>query len=94
MHQGIEQDMGATNPRVGAPFGPVERFDVEWEHHVTPDDLLDLVASRSYVITLPAGERRDLLAQVGHLIDTHPSLAGVQDIQLPYIARCSRASLI
>lgn len=94
MHQGIEQDMGAMSPRVGAPFGPVERLDVEWAHHVTPDDLLDLVASRSYVITLPVGERRDLLARVGHLIDTHPSLAGARHIRLPYIARCSRASLI
>lgn len=70
MHQGIEQDMATTNPRIGAPFGPVERFDVEWTHHLTPRDLLDLVASRSYVITLPADERHDLLARVGHLIDT------------------------
>lgn len=94
MHRGVEQDMDTTAPRIGAPFGPVERFDVEWTYHLTPQDLLDLVASRSYVITLPADERHDLLARVGHLIDTHPSLAGVQQIQLPYIARCSRASLI
>ncbi|WP_407343621.1 class I SAM-dependent methyltransferase [Pengzhenrongella phosphoraccumulans] len=92
MHQGIEQDMGAANPRIGPPFGPVERFDVEWTHHLTPPDLLDLVASRSYVITLPADERHDLLARVGHLIDTHPSLAGAQHIQLPYIARSFRAN--
>jgi len=94
MRRGIEQDMDTTNPRIGAPFGPVERFDVEWTRHLTPHDLLDLVASRSYVITLPADERNDLLARVGHLIDTHPSLAGAQHIQLPYIARCSRANLI
>ncbi|WP_407342159.1 class I SAM-dependent methyltransferase [Pengzhenrongella phosphoraccumulans] len=94
MHQGIEQDMGAMNPRIGAPFGPVERFDVEWTHHLTPHDLLDLVASRSYVITLPADERHDLLTRVRHLIDTHPSLAGAQNIHLPYIARCSRANLL
>jgi SAM-dependent methyltransferase len=94
MRRGIEQDMDTTTPRIGAPFGPVERFDVEWTHQLTPHDLLDLVASRSYVITLPADERHDLLARVEHLVDTHPSLAGVQHIQLPYIARCSRASLI
>jgi len=94
MRRGIEQDMDTTTPRIGTPFGPVERFDVEWTHHLTRADLLDLVASRSYVITLAADERHDLLAEVEHLIDTHPSLAGVQDIQVPYIARCSRASLI
>jgi SAM-dependent methyltransferase len=94
MHQGIEQDMRSTSPRIGPPFGPVERFDVEWTYHLKPKDLLDLVASRSYVITLPATERQALDAKVRHLLDTHPALADEQDIQMPYIARCSRATLI
>ena len=93
MRRGIEQDVDTMTPRIGSPFGPVERFDVEWAHLLTPHDLLDLVASRSYVITLPSDARHDLPSRVGHLIDTHPSLAGVQLIHLPYIARCSRASL-
>jgi SAM-dependent methyltransferase len=94
MHQGIEQDMRSTSPRIGPPFGPVERFDVEWTYHLKPTDLLDLAASRSYVITLPATERQALDAKVRHLVDTHPALSGEQDIQMPYIARCSRATLI
>jgi SAM-dependent methyltransferase len=93
MHQGIEQDMRSTSPRIGPPFGPVERLDVEWTYHLKPTDVLDLVASRSYVITLPATERQALDAKVRHLLDTHPALSGEQDIQMPYIARCSRATL-
>ena len=93
MHQGIELDMRSTSPRIGPPFGPVERLDVEWSYHLKPKDLLDLVASRSYVITLPATERQALDAKVRQLLDTHPALSGEQDIQMPYIARCSRATL-
>jgi SAM-dependent methyltransferase len=94
MHQGIEQDMRSTSPRVGPPFGPVERLDVEWICHLKPADVLDLVASRSYVITLPATERQALDAKVRQLLDTHPALSGEQHLQMPYIARCSRATLI
>ncbi|HEY5248606.1 MAG TPA: methyltransferase domain-containing protein [Dermatophilaceae bacterium] len=94
MCQGAEQDMGSASPRVGQPFGPVERLDVEWIHHFTPPDLLDLVASRSYVITLPADERQALLASVQHLLDSHPSLAGRRRLEMPYIAQCSLAALI
>lgn len=94
MHPGIEQDMRSASSRVGAPFGPVQRFDLEWTYHFTPNDLCDLVASRSYVITLAANERQVLDAKVRQLVKTHPALAGEQDIQMPYIARCSRATLV
>jgi SAM-dependent methyltransferase len=94
MHRGMEQDMGSASPRIAPPFGPTERLDVAWTHRLTPADLLALVATRSYVITMQADERRDLLARVQHLVDSHPSLAGRQQIGLPYIARCSRAALV
>ena len=38
---------------IGPPFGPVERCDVEWTHRLSRDELIDLAASRSYVITMP-----------------------------------------
>jgi SAM-dependent methyltransferase len=94
MHSGIEQDMSSASPRIGLPFGPVERFDVQWTYHLTPNGLMDLVASRSYVITLPTNERQSLDAKVRRLVKTHPALAGEQDIQMPYIARCSRTTLL
>ncbi|HEY6278957.1 MAG TPA: class I SAM-dependent methyltransferase [Streptosporangiaceae bacterium] len=80
-------------PVVGPPFGPVERRDVAWVHHLTPAGLTDMIASRSYVITLPAPVREQMFAEVDDLLRTHPALAGVSEIALPYVTRCSRARL-
>jgi len=80
-------------PTVGPPFGPVERRDVEWVHRFSPDLLTDVVASRSYVITLPDAKREAVLGEVRELVLTHPALAGADEIALPYVTRCSRARL-
>ena len=60
---------------IGPPFGPVERCDVEWTHRLSRDELIDLAASRSYVITMPDRERAAVLAGVAHLAD-RPSRRG------------------
>lgn len=90
--------MGGTGndsdaPQIGPPFGPVERHDVEWAMPITPAGLLDLVASRSYIITLSPDDRAAVLAQVQELMDTHPDLAGAAEFSVPYVTRCSRAIL-
>lgn len=92
MHRGAEQDMGATSPRVGTPFGPVERHDLEWVNPVTLETLLELVQSRSYVITMSAQERASVLAEVRELAAHHPDLAGRSVIDMPYLTHCSRAT--
>jgi SAM-dependent methyltransferase len=78
---------------VGPPFGTVETRDFPWTHQIRPDQLLDLVASRSYVILLPPDERAAVLAQVRQLIATHPALVGRTEFDLPYVAQCARAQL-
>jgi SAM-dependent methyltransferase len=78
---------------VGPPFGPVEHRRVRWSHRISPDSLLDLVASRSHVILLPAAERAALLAQVRQLIATHPALVGRTGFTLPYVTECARTTL-
>jgi SAM-dependent methyltransferase len=93
MHRGERQQMNTTNPAIGPPFGPIERFDVEWTYRVTPAALLDLVASRSYVITSPADAREAILAQVQDLLDSDPALAHGDEIAMPYVTRCTRAQL-
>jgi SAM-dependent methyltransferase len=80
----------ARSTHVGPPFGPVEHRRVRWEHRISPDSLLDLVASRSYVIVLPAAERAELLAAVADVLDTHPALRGAERVRVPYLTRCSR----
>jgi hypothetical protein len=55
--------------------------------------MTDWVASRSYVITLPDERRHDVMARVRDLLDTHPALAGEDEIALNMVTRCSRADL-
>ncbi|WP_219732956.1 class I SAM-dependent methyltransferase [Kribbella qitaiheensis] len=77
LHQHGPQVMD-TQPEIGAPFEQLERLEVRWEHQLTRADVLDLVASRSYVITLPPSERTELLNQVAELLESHLDLRGPQ----------------
>jgi SAM-dependent methyltransferase len=85
-----ESERGTT---VGPPFGPVETQHFRWSTTIGPERLLDLVASRSAVILLPAGERAELLAEVRKLIATHPDLVGRTEFKMPYLTECARAAL-
>ncbi|HEX4197867.1 MAG TPA: class I SAM-dependent methyltransferase [Caulobacteraceae bacterium] len=81
----------SENPRVGPPFGPVERFDLEWRQSTTPAALIELLASRSYVIVLSEPQRAALFAKVRRFLETDPATAGKAEISVPYVTRCSRA---
>lgn len=87
------QDAASATPTVGPPFEPVERLDIEWRYRLTRDALIDLVASRSAVIALPDPQREAVLTRVRHLTGTHPDLADVDEVVLPYVTRCHRADL-
>lgn len=78
------------NPRVGPPFGPLELHQVPWVHHSSVPEVVDMIASRSYVILLPPDKRETLLASVRHLLGSDPTLAGQPDIPLPYVTWCWR----
>ena len=86
-------DRHADGVLIGPPFGPVERLDVEWTHRLSRDELIDMAASRSYVITMPQKQRAALLAAVAHLADTRIELAGPDGLVLPYVTDCYRADL-
>ena len=83
----------ARDVTAGPPFGPVETRDFPWTHHLGRDELLDMVASRSHVILLPADERAAVRAQVRQLLVTHPDLVGRTEYDLPYVTHCARTSL-
>ena len=78
---------------LGPPFGPAQRRDFPWTHRIPRDRLFDLVASRSAAILLAPDERAALLARVRDLLDTHPDLAGRNEIDMPDITECARADL-
>ncbi|WP_338073681.1 class I SAM-dependent methyltransferase [Kineococcus siccus] len=91
--RGVEQEMQVEDPVVGAPFGPLERFVTGFEHVTDRAGVLDLIASRSYVIVLPEAERTALLGEVASVLDTHPDLRGRTELRLPYRTWCVRTRL-
>jgi SAM-dependent methyltransferase len=90
---GHEDDPFNHKVTLPAPFADQERHQVEWTSYLTPQALIDLVASRSYCITAPAEARTKTLAQVRHLLGTHPALANSAGLALPYVTVCIRATL-
>ncbi|HEY8457705.1 MAG TPA: class I SAM-dependent methyltransferase [Actinopolymorphaceae bacterium] len=78
---------------------------LEWSRHFTPPEyagfrlwqrldregLLHLVSSRSYVASLPPGERQEILDQVGELYDM--TARQPDGLVMPYVTRCYRTRL-
>ena len=89
---GTEQDR-ETTADLPAPFTDVQTREFEWTNYMTPQALVDYVASRSYCITSPAEVRTQTLDQVRELLATHPALANASGIALPYVTICIRATL-
>ena len=90
---GYEKDPFSQPVSLPAPFVDVERHQVEWTSYLTPQALIDLVASRSYCITSPTDVRTRTLAQVRTLLTTHPALANATGLALPYVTVGIRATL-
>lgn len=80
--------------RLDAPFGPVEEHVIRWTQHMNRERFLDLVRSRSYFITAAPDEQAATIAAISQLLDTHPDLVGVDELEVPYVTRCFRASLV
>jgi SAM-dependent methyltransferase len=74
-------------------FTDVQRNQVEWTSYLTPQALIDLVASRSYCITSPERVRTQTLDRVRNLLATHPALANSNGLALPYVTLGIRATL-
>ena len=71
----------------------MERHHVEWTSYLTPQALIDLVASRSYCITSPTEVRTRTLDRVRELLGTHPALVNSSGLALPYVTVCIKATL-
>ena len=81
------------DPPVGAPFPPLEEHEVRWSTTLTREQVVDMVASRSYVITLDDQRRHELLDAVRRLLDGHADLADHELVELPYVTRVFRTTL-
>jgi SAM-dependent methyltransferase len=90
---GVEH-FSREKPPVLAPLGDTEHHRVRWSTEITPATLLDMVASRSYMIIAEASERDRILRAVGALLADEPELAGRERFAMPYVTLCTRARVI
>ena len=74
-----EELLAGEGPRVAAPFGDLAHGTWTWTRTLTPRELLDMVSSRSYVITAPPEERERILQAVRDLFQAHHRLDGPGD---------------
>jgi SAM-dependent methyltransferase len=90
---GHEKDPFSHEVTLAAPFTRIERSQVEWTSYLTPQALIDLVASRTYCITSPTDVRDRTLERVRELLAIHPALASSTGLAMPYVTVCIRAEL-
>ncbi len=90
---GLEHDWRNATVLLPEPFTDVQTHQVEWTNYITPQALIDYVASRSYCITSPAEVRKRTLEQVRELLATHPALVNAGGLALPYVTVCIRATV-
>jgi SAM-dependent methyltransferase len=55
---------------------------------ITPEGVVQRVASVSHVAVLPEPEREQVLDEVRHLLATHPSVRGRETVEIPYRVDC------
>jgi MOSC domain-containing protein YiiM len=69
-----------------ALFEPFGKASFEQVHRLTPETVVDRVASISYIAAAPEVRRREILDAVRELLATDPDTAGAEVIELPYRA--------
>jgi SAM-dependent methyltransferase len=77
----------------GRWFGPTQYREFRHTQTMPPAHLVDLVASRSYVIAMAEPERTQLLDRVRRFVASSPALAAQETFELPYLTVVRRAAL-
>ncbi len=80
-----ERLISEGGPAVGEPFGRLEGRTWRWVRTMARAELLNMVASRSYVITAAPQDRDRILGGVGTLFEKSCRVeGGVEVVDLPY----------
>jgi ubiquinone/menaquinone biosynthesis C-methylase UbiE len=77
---------------IAPPFGSTETMITDWSRPMTVDLLVEMAASRSYIITATRRRRRKILDGVRDLVAAEPTLA--EEFTFPYQTYCFKAQLI
>jgi SAM-dependent methyltransferase len=65
-------------------FGELHSAQFRHRQAITPDGVVQRVASVSHVAVLPEPEREEVLDEVRHLLATHPAVRGLETVEIPY----------
>jgi ubiquinone/menaquinone biosynthesis C-methylase UbiE len=76
---------------IAPPFGPTSTFTTTWSRPMATDLLVEMAASRSYIITATPRRRREILDGVRDLVAAEPSLG--DEFEFPYRTYCFIAQL-
>jgi SAM-dependent methyltransferase len=76
---------------IGPPFEAVETFVTDWQRPMDVDLLVEMAASRSYVITATPKRRGEILDGIRVLVESDPHLG--HDFDFPYRTYCFKATL-
>ncbi|ROS29043.1 methyltransferase family protein [Rathayibacter sp. PhB127] len=76
-----------VQPPLGSALERVAYAQFEWAYELDRPALLDMFASRSYVIAMPEEERAAVLAAVGEVVDALPG----DRVAMPYATRVTIA---
>ena len=87
-----EEMLSGDGPQVAEPFDGLEARSWHWTRSLTRAALLDMVASRSYVITASDADRSAVLAAVSVLFDERriTDATGAEVVDLPYVTHAYR----
>ena len=69
-------------------FGPLHTAQFRHEQLVTPEAMVQRVASVSHVAVLPPAERKAVLDEVRVVLTTHPEARGRTQLAVPYRVDC------
>jgi SAM-dependent methyltransferase len=83
--------MDMDTVEIGPPFGPTETFLTDWARPMDVDLLVEMAASRSYVITATPRRRREILDGIRVLMEKEPSVD--PEFDLPYVTYAFKARL-
>ncbi|WP_029144556.1 class I SAM-dependent methyltransferase [Microbacterium luticocti] len=85
-----EAMLASGGPEVAPPFDGFESRSWPWVRRVTRASLVDMVHSRSYVITAHADERARIDRELGEVFDRIGAVADAA-VEMPYVTTAFRA---
>jgi SAM-dependent methyltransferase len=74
---------------IAPPFGPTSTFTTDWSRPMTIDLLVEMAASRSYIITATPRRRRQILEGVRELVSADTTLG--REFDFPYRTYCFKS---